>query len=363
MDSSLSNYTVRVIPGRELSGALCTEWTSLQRSNPALSSPYFCPEFTQLVAGIRNDVEVAIVEDSHGLVAVLPYQRGWLGNARPVAGRLTDFQGLISAPDFPFEPRELLKKCSLRNFSFDHLLTSQSAFAPYVWTTSDSPYIDLSRGYAAYEADRRAHNDELIAVGRKFRKMERELGTVRLEWQSTNRSDLEMLLRWKSQQYTRTGLRDLFTFPWITDMIDRLFAAQTPDLSGHLVSLYAGDRLVAAHFGMSSRHVLHWWFPAYDRELSVYSPGMSLIKLVAQRCQEHGISRIDLGKGDETYKRRIASGSDQVAEGSVDLALSSRMFRRSWQLTRDWVKASPLNSAVEGPLRWIRKARDWFSFR
>lgn len=363
MHQALSACTVRIVSGRQLSPSLCAEWTALQRSNPALLSPYFCPEFTQLVASIRTDVQVAVIEKAQQLVAILPFQRGQFGAARPVAGRLTDFQGLISAADFQFDPLELLKKCKLRSFFFDHMLSSQVAFAPFIWTSSSSPYLDLSQGYAAYEAGRRAENNELTAVGRKLRKMERELGDVRFVYHSASRDDLQTLMRWKSEQYTRTGLRDLFQFDWIRQLIHDLHDRQTPELAGKLACLYSGERLIAAHFGMSSHNVLHWWFPAYDRELYIYSPGMSLIQLTAKDCHLHGINRIDLGKGDEEYKFRIASAIDQVGEGSVDLNVGTRVFRKTWQLTRDWVKASPLQSTVEAPLRWIRKARDWFSFK
>ncbi|WP_425618577.1 GNAT family N-acetyltransferase [Anatilimnocola sp. NA78] len=354
---------VRVVPGQQLSAQLCCEWRSLQRSNPALSSPYFSPEFTQLVASIRNDVEVAVVEQADRVVAVLPFQRGTLGAAKPVAGRLNDFQAVISAPEFQLDPKQLLHESGLRSWKFDHLLTSQVAFEPYMWTRGNSPYVDLSRGFAAYEAERRAENSEFSTIKRKLKKMEREIGPARLEWKSTSREYLETLLRWKSEQYTRTGIRDLFSIDWILKLVEELLKKDDPNLTGMLTCLYAGDRLVAAHLGMNCRHVLHWWFPSYDRDLGRYSPGMSLIYLIAQHAHEHGITRIDLGKGDEDYKFRIASGIDQVAEGSVDLNPGSRLFRRTWQATRDWLKTTPLAGPVSVPLKAIRRVRDWFSFQ
>jgi CelD/BcsL family acetyltransferase involved in cellulose biosynthesis len=354
---------VRCFPGKQLPAELCAQWDALQRVNSTLASPFFRPEFTQTVAAVRDDVEVAFVEDTDRVVAVFPYQRASFGAARPVAGRLSDFQGLISASDWQCDPKRLLQRCGLRSWHFDHLLATQTSFEPYMWTKGVSPFIDLAAGFDAYERDRKAQNSEIPTIKRKLKKMEREVGPLRLEWNCANRDHLQTLMRWKGDHYRRSGFRDLFSFPWITQFFDRLLALQTPELSGTFTCLYAGDRLAAAHLGMSSRHVLHWWFPSYDRELGKYSPGLALIYLMAQQAHEYGISRLDFGKGDEEYKFRLASGAEQVCEGSVDLQFSRRLIQRTWQTTRDWVKNSPLDGPTQAPLRWLRWMRDWLSFQ
>jgi CelD/BcsL family acetyltransferase involved in cellulose biosynthesis len=358
-----SAIQVQVMPARRLTPDLCAKWREIQEANPLLASPYFRPEFTQLVAEVRTDVEVAVIEQAGKVVGFFPFQRTGFSRAQPVAGRLSDFHGVIAAEDFVFDPLSLIASCRVSSWRFDHLLVSQTSFAPYMWTRSRSPYVDLSRGFQAYEAERKADNSELSTIKRKLNKLAREVGPLRLEWNSTDRDALTQLLCWKSQQYERTGLRDVFSFAWIRAFLDRLFELRTPELSGVLACLYAGDRLVAAHLGMSSRHVLHWWFPSYDRAMGRYSPGLCLIYRITQLANEHGITRLDFGKGDEEYKFRLASGADEVAEGSVDLRASTRLMRRTWQTTRDWVRSSPLHRPTEAPLRWLRRMRDWLSFR
>lgn len=354
---------IQVVPAGELTPDICAKWSDLQRSNPLLSSAYFRPEFTQLVAEVRDDVEVAVIEQEGGIVGFLPFQRQGLTHAQPVAGRLSDFHGVIAGPGFACQPIELLRMCGLASWRFDHLLVSQSSFEPYMWTRSRSPYLDLSAGFKAYEADRKADNSELSTIKRKLNKLAREVGPLRLEWNSTDREALATLFRWKSDQYERTGLRDLFSFPWIRAFLDRLFERRERELSGAFACLYAGDHLVAAHLGMASREVLHWWFPSYDREMGRYSPGLGLIYMMAQQANSYGITRMDFGKGDEEYKFRLASGYDEVAEGCVDVRMGARLIRRTWQATRDWVRASPLHGPTQVPLRWIRRMRDWLSFR
>ncbi len=66
---------VTVIPGRDLDAELVRAWTELQVANPDLASPYFAPEFTQAVAAVRDDVEVAVVEERGQIVAFFPFHR------------------------------------------------------------------------------------------------------------------------------------------------------------------------------------------------------------------------------------------------------------------------------------------------
>lgn len=353
----------RVFSARALSTDLVARWDALQRGNPTLASPYFRPEFTQVVAEVRDDVEVAVIEEGGVPQAFFPYQRGRFGAAQPVVGRLSDFHGYIAAPGFELDPRELLRKCGLRSWRFDHLIPEQDCFMPFVYEQSSSPYLDLSRGFAHYEADRNAANSELGTTKRKLGKLAREVGPLRLEWNYRNTEDLRTVQRWKSEQYTRTGIADLFTFPWIRSFFDRLLLREEDSLAGQFCGLYAGDRLVAGHLGMSSHNIMHWWFPAYDREYGRYSPGMALIYLMSQQANEHGITRIDLGKGDEGYKFRIASQVDQVSEGCVDVLRTTMMLRRSWRTAREWVRNSPLDSTARMPFRLFRRLRDWFKFQ
>ena len=62
--------------------------------DPALVSPYFCPEFTQAVGDVREDAFVGIVEDAGEFVGFFPFQRRALGVGKPIAGPLSDYQGL-----------------------------------------------------------------------------------------------------------------------------------------------------------------------------------------------------------------------------------------------------------------------------
>ena len=107
---------------------------ALQQANPDLASPYFHPEFTKIISSVRHDVEVAIIESEGKIVALFPFQRGCGTIGRPVGDVISDYQGIICARDFRFAPSDLLGHCRLITWDFDHLITSQSSFAPFQWS-------------------------------------------------------------------------------------------------------------------------------------------------------------------------------------------------------------------------------------
>jgi CelD/BcsL family acetyltransferase involved in cellulose biosynthesis len=354
-----------VIPAKELSSDLVAAWSDLQRADPNVDSPFFRPEFTQAVAAVRDDVEVAVLEDGGAVVGFFPFQRGKDKIGRPVGGRLSDFQGVVARRDYAIDPPQLLHGCGLRAWYFDHLIAAQGAFAPFHWTGAGSPYIDISRGYDAYVAERRAAGgaDVMQAINKKKRS-ERQLGPVRVVLETTDRGVLEKLIAWKSQQYERTQVTSVFAFPWVVALIERLLETPpTADFGGMLSALYLGDTLVAAHFGMRSGRVVHWWFPAYDAELSKYSPGAQMLLELAGAAASLGCERIDLGAGEEPYKLSFMSGSLAVAIGSVDRRPATRTARRLWHHTKRWVRGSSFRAPASVPWRLIRNLRDQVQFR
>ena len=103
-----------------------------------------------------------------------------------------------------------------------------------------------------------------------------------------------------------------------------------------LSGLYAGDHLVAAHFGLRSDGVLHWWFPVYDPDLARFGPGWLLLRQLVLAGPDLGVTRIDLGRGDDEYKRRAKTGDTTVCEARVESGSLGRRLRaaRREALTR-----------------------------
>ena len=349
----------------ELSADLVGAWNGLQAADRGLDSPFFRHEYSQAVAQVRADVEVAVLEDENRLVGFWPFQRAPGRVGRPVGAGLSDFQGVVLRAGTTFDPLEVVRACGLSAWHFDHLLAAQADFAPFHWTQDCSPLVDLSAGYEAYIDGRRAAKaGPVLQTLNKRTKSERQLGPVRLEWHSTDPRVLERLMAWKSRQYAQSHVTCPFSFPWTRNLLERLLAIpNNRDFAPVLSALYFGDRLVAAHFGLRAGGVLHWWFPTYDLALGKYSPGSQLLLEIAKAAAPLGIARIDLGKGREAYKKSFMTGAIPLAEGSVDPRAVTRTVRRTWHQAHHWVRDSRLRGPMMAPWRLIRSVRDQLHFR
>lgn len=364
MKLQLNNHQIEVLRPRQLSDQHVECWTSWHQSSAALSSPYFHPAFTMSVAEVRDDVHVAVVTDEIGPAAFFPFQRGRLGFGRPVGGRLSDFHGPVTKPGSSIVAGDLINGCNLAAWDFSHLPCAFESFTPYHSKVEPSPYIDLTDGYDAFIEDRKSAGSVTVKQTlRKARKIERELGPLRLEEDVREPAMLQMLMEWKSKQYAATGVSDVFAFDWTRELLENLLAIDDKNFGGRLSVLYAGDVLTAIHFGIYSRDVLHYWFPVYDPAYGKYSPGLILLLELAQATADRGQVRIDLGKGDEEYKHSLGAGSIPVAVGSVEANRFMRSARNCWRNTRGWLKTSPLGAPARATAKILRPVRDWLSFK
>lgn len=356
---------IAAVHPRDLGETEWRSWRSFQRQDPRLDNPFLSPEFTMAVARARESVRVAVLEDDAGIAGFLPYEvRGLVG--RPVGAGISDCQALIHRPGVRWDPVAVVRACRLPVWEFDHLLAAQQPFAPYHLRRSGSPTLDLSSGYQQYLRQRRAATAGSIKSAlRKRRKLARERGEVRLAFDVADETLLAALLarlmRWKSAQYHRTRQRDRFASDWITQVVRDLARSRAPGCAGTLCGLYAGDSLIAVDFGLRSGSVLVDWFPAYDPDLSAYSPGVLLALAMAEEAAATGIGHIDLGKGKAEFKEMLATGETPVCEGMViasrSVGLVRRTRHRAWAHLRESQVGRRLRSSRFGDLLKSARAR------
>ncbi len=341
-----------VIPAAELDSDLIQAWSRLQQADPALDSPYFRPEFALAVASVRDTSEIAVFEENGEPVGFLPFDRLKRNVGHPIAPDVTDFQGAIVQQGVVWDPKQMARECGLAALYFDHLIVSQQVLQPYHFISAPSPYLDLSQGFDAYKKKRTEMGATRLKTAlRKARKMERELGPIRLEMFSDDREIFRTLIEWKTDQYVRTRAINVFADNWKVQLLERLLDERSDELTGTLSALYAGDRLMSIHMGMMSRGVLHYWFPAYDVEFHKYSPGLVQLIRTAQAAEDSGIKRIDLGKGPEAYKVSLMSDTTAVAEAAVDRRPIARPLRRMWLQSQTFVRSSRLHA----PARFVAR--------
>ncbi|HUG69490.1 MAG TPA: GNAT family N-acetyltransferase [Pirellulaceae bacterium] len=365
-------------------------WQALQRANPDCDSPFLHYQFARCVSRARDDVYVAtlrgcekigtgtsqlreiLAKHRHPLGAspifsqplrepsevlgFFPFQRGERRIGCGLALPLADHQGMVAPSDLSVDVRELLRACDLAAVHFDHLLASQTAFQPYHSRLDDSPYVGLTDGYAAYRQQVEQSGSSLFAqIDRKSRKVQRELGPLRLEWHDDSTSIVDTMIQWKQQQLAAAGYRDLYALPWVRELIHQVLHSDSSDFAGRMATLLAGDKLLSIHLGIQSGHVLASWIPTYNPAYAAHSPGLLLHDQLFRHAPLEGIERVELGRGYNQLKRRFMSGATQVAMGALDRRFLHRMVRATWYRTRDLVYATPLR---RGPLRAYRKLRN-----
>lgn len=323
-----------VVRPAELGSTELKLWRDMQRASGRLANPFLSPEFTLAVGRARDTARVAVLSDGPGIVGFFPHERRGRLLGTAIGKGISDCQAMVHAPGLRWDARELVRACRLPVWEFDHLIADQSAFAPYHLRRHGSPVMDLTSGYEAYAEARSRETSAIKSLARKVRKLEREVGELRFELASSDPAALPTLMRWKSDQYRRTRARDQFAAGWVVRVVEELQAADTAECIGTLSVLYAGDRPVAAHFGLRSDRVLSYWFPAYDPAYAPYSTGLVLLLRMAEVVAGQGVSQVDLGRGQQRYKDELASYQLEVAEGRVGVSGPAVALRRTQSAVR-----------------------------
>lgn len=352
---------IRRIAAAELDSGLQARWQQLRADDHALDSPYFSVEYVQAAARACSEVYVGVAEVDGQVQGFFPFQMKSRRVAGPVGGQLSDWHGIVGAAGQPWDVATLLRGCGLDIWDFDHLPASQACFASHVSASATSPVLDLGEGYAAYLNQRKAAGSQRPSqIERKARGFERKLGPLRFEVDCRDRKAFEQVLRWKRDQCLRTGVPDFLSWGWTTDLLERLWATETPDLAGRLSVLWHGDTVVAGHYGMRSQSVWHWWFPTYNAAFAEHSPGGILLLRQAEAVAAAGLRVLDLGKGEDAYKLSFASSALPLYEGSVLVPSLTSTLRRTRLAGRRWVHSSPALNQV-----WsrVRPLRDWLQGR
>ena len=350
---------ITVISGNELTESHILRWREIQATDIDFVSPYFCPEFTQAVASIRDDVFIAIIEDNGSIVAFFPFQRKRFGIGMPVGGMLSDFHGIICEPGFSWSKDDLLKECGLVRWKYHYLLSKQTEFSISEYSHAGSHYIDLSDGFQGYIDALQARGTKIIKDNAyKKRKLERDFGPVRFIAHDTTPGILSTLFEWKSKQYKAGGLTDVFGFEWTRKLLSHIYTMKSDFFSGMLSCLYAGDNLIAIHMGMRSKWSWNWWFPRHDNAYKSYSPGIMLRLFAAEHADELGLKRLDLGKGDDsTYKPTLSTGTIPVSIGFSDVPSLTTSLLCAAECIEDYARRSPFRSILKIPGRIVLSAK------
>lgn len=303
-----------VVHPSELGPSELRSWSNLQASTPEFGNPLLGPDFAVLMGALRQDARVAIWRDGRRAAGFLGFHKTLAGFARPIGAPFSDYHALVSAPDRARADLSLAT-AGLQGIRLTGLIDPHHVFGKDLEAVV-AHRIDLSMGADAYLAQLWASSRNRWRNFKRYsRRMDSELGPLRLEAPDPSHETFNSLMAWKRRQLAATGLHDFTSSPWVMELFHRLF--QNPDAAfgGLMIGLYAGKRPVAAHFGVRQGDWYHPWIGAYDPELAAFSPGVVHQVMAAEAAAGLGVRIYDLGPRADHSKAMFANTWTVVRQG------------------------------------------------
>lgn len=358
---------IDVLRPQDLTAAQVARWSELQLADPAFDSPFLSPYWARAVEraqGLdRSGLRAVALSEDRGAVGFTAAHPGAF-TAMPPGAPMCDYQAVVCAAGCEFDPRDIVEALGVHRYDFAAMLESQSAFAPFARGRAVSRVVDVSQGWDAYEADRKAAGFGFIKdVEKKRRKAARDLGEPRFTAFSRATSDFENMLAWKRTQLRVTGQRDIFETRWTERLLRDLFESRDPEFGGVLFTLHFGDRLAAAQFDVHGRETVHAWIISHDTEFDRYSPGMMLFVDLLRWMGTTPYRRLDLGVGEQRFKRELSNAGRPVTQGCVGVPSAALLVRDAAYRVMRAAEALPLGAASELPAKAMRRVDQWRGLR
>jgi CelD/BcsL family acetyltransferase involved in cellulose biosynthesis len=305
---------IEVVHPSELGSAEIRAWSSLQSSSPEFGSPLLGPQFARLVGELRRDARTAIWRDGRRAAGFLGFHKTVGGFARPIGAPFSDYHALVCAPGRA-RAELSLEAAGLTGIRMTGLIDPHGVFAEGLEAVA-AHRIDLAAGAEPYLADLwRSSRNRWRNFKRYSRHLAGELGPLRIEAPDASAATFERLIGWKRRQLAGAGLHDFTGSPWVSALFHQLFEIGDPAFGGLMITLYAGERPVAAHFGVRQDGWFHPWIGAYDPDLSAHSPGLVHQVMAAEAAAGIGIHTYDLGPRADRSKAMFANSSTLVRAG------------------------------------------------
>jgi CelD/BcsL family acetyltransferase involved in cellulose biosynthesis len=287
-----------------------------------------------------------------GQFGLFAYERHKPWQATPISGHFSDRQDILIPSNLSLDLRELLASCRLSKFQFDHLPVGMAEIQTIQHLTDPAYVVSMADGFSSYwERMQLSHRGWCQQLERKKRKLSREVGPLRFELHTDSATVLEALIEWKRGQIVAAGLKDVFGSAMSKALLCETIKEQSHDFSGWLSALYAGDQLIAILLGQRSQHVLNAWIPTHHPQFSNYSPGALLHLELLRRCADEAVTVIDLGRGENPLKMRLANDSQLMAIGSLHRDPWRQHLAAYASQTKNWL----VN--VSSAQKWVRLYR------
>jgi len=335
----------------DLGPADIDRWRAHQRARPDLASPYLTPDWMRIVADVRHDARICVIDGGEGFMAV---QRLSPFAAMGLGAPIADYQGIVSSTALDVDPRALCRSIGAGRIDLTHV---PDGAAPLKAAGAEGSWIAETHGARdLYEAALKRRRSEFVRqTDKKTRKFAREKGCVEFRGPSHDERAFATLLAWKNTQLVQSGQPAIWATPWVSQVLERCFDTNTPDFGGALFTLRVGDQLAAAAFCLRSARVLHFWIVAHDNAFDAYSPGVQLARWIVGWAAENGIAEVDFGPGDYQYKRQLATTQRMLSYGVVAGASASGIVRRTQYALRTHIERLPQPRVAALPGKAMRR--------
>jgi CelD/BcsL family acetyltransferase involved in cellulose biosynthesis len=299
----------------QLTEAELKAWTEFFVADTGLDSGFYSPGFALACEGAFGAAQVCIAYQVDGQpIGFFPFQRksgleGVLGMAERIGGEMSDYSGLVLRDPGTLKLGDFCSAADLGRFDINHSPMRPPDVNEDIVEDQGGPVTDLKGGFdawwAVYQGQSKSRASDL---GRRRRKLEREIGEISFTLESGKTSELlDRIIDEKCEQYRRRGARDIFENGTHRALIHAL--AKREDAYCQLIvsELYAGDVLAASHIGLRCGDVLHYWFPVFNEDLKRTSPGRILILEMLRAAPSAGISLLDYGLGESRTKAEFST--------------------------------------------------------
>jgi CelD/BcsL family acetyltransferase involved in cellulose biosynthesis len=315
----------------DLSAAERQAWSDYCGATPLFRSPLLGPDFTEAVARRRNDVYVAVFRRNGRAVGFLPHHRRPSGFGRPIGSPFSDYHALVTEPGVRLDGGQALIEAGLKSFRFSSLIDPYRCFEATAQTPDEGYVMRLGpAGAEAYLEALREPNPKRAKNWRRLEnKLEREVGEIALTVDDRSAEAFETLMRWKRAQLVGTGLHDFFRPGWSLELMRDLFEQREGPFQGLMMTLRAGGRLVAGHFGVRLNGHFHSWISSVDPEAAAAGVGNTLLLHAVKAMPGVELEVFDMGTGHGRYKEPFCTGRIPSGAGLAHAGGGPRLMARS----------------------------------
>ncbi|MEM7329037.1 MAG: GNAT family N-acetyltransferase [Pseudomonadota bacterium] len=294
-------------------------WTNFQAADPGLASPYFSIGYFDAVEAVRPGIKVMRFYQHDRPAAYWPFRNGPFNTARPVAGQMDDLHGIIAHPTVAVDLGQPAVRQQIGGFAFSAIPYQQQRHGLSGQAGDGNHVIDLSAGFAAWQASRAATSANFR---REWRKAEKLLSaeTTSIRHDVIDPQSFDRLIDLKRNAYAEAGHFDIFHLNWPRLLLERLSKSGDDNARGVLSTLSIHGETAAMVYCLRSATALHYWFPAYETKFAKHKPGLALLFTLAKWAALEGLLELHLGLGSVQYKRQMSSWMMPVRSGALALS-------------------------------------------